>query len=112
MMARFAIVVSLVAFSFSGLTLAQGEKPATEAKPAAAPVAAVAKAETPKAEVKVPEAKPAVTAPEAKADASAVEPKPVKHAKHEKKAEPKAVVAAKAETPKSEPVKATDPTKK
>ena len=35
--------------------------------------------------MKVPEAKPAVTAPEAKADASAVEPKPVKHAKHERR---------------------------
>ena len=36
-MARLSILVSLFVFTFAGLTLAQGEKPATEAKPPADP---------------------------------------------------------------------------
>lgn len=105
------LIAIAIAATF-GVAHAADVKAATEVKPAAAPTAAVVKAEAPKAEVKAPEAKVATAAPEAKAEAKVAEQKPVKHAKHVKTAEPKAADAAKVEVPKTEPAKAAEPMKK
>ena len=104
------IIALAIAASF-GVAHAADVKPVAEVKPAAAPAAAVVKAEAPKAEVKAPEAKPAaaapVVAPEMKKEAA--KPAEKKAKKTKKAAKP---VEAKPAAAAPEAVKAAEPAKK